>query len=213
VLHESTPRATRAGPVLEGLANGDHENLRAGGRVTAKRLWYSGAMMTRWLSIPVVVALVGCAAPGRLNVVLGAEQLERELTKSFPVKREASVLFMELADPKVQLQSGSEKVGLTLRASVGVAVLRLEGLLTVRGKLRYQSDEGLFFLDAPEVVSFEVPGLPAANQPQVFGLVSDVTQTFLPTVPIHRVEKNSSARMLLKSVKVEDGRLIAELGL
>jgi hypothetical protein len=104
-------------------------------------------------------------------------------------------------------------VGLKLRASVGVAVLRLEGVLSVRGKLRYQSDDGVFFLDAPEVVAFEVPGLPTANQPQVFGLVTDVTQTFLPTVPIHRVERNNSARMLLKAVKVEDGRLIAELGL
>jgi hypothetical protein len=167
----------------------------------------------RWLVVMTCLSWAACAAPGRLNVVLGAEQLERELTKSFPVKREASVLFMELAEPKVLLQSGSDKVGLTLRASVGVAVLRLEGLVTVRGKLRYDSDAGLFFLDAPEVVSFEVPGLPAANQQQVFGLVSEVTQVFLPTVPIHRVEKNSSAKMLLKSVRVEDGRLIAELGL
>ncbi len=169
--------------------------------------------MTTRMSLVVLLGLWGCAAPGRLNVVLGPEQLERELAKGFPVKREASVLFMELAEPKVQLEGGSDKVGLKLRASVGVAVLRLEGVLSVRGKLRYQSDDGVFFLDAPEVVAFEVPGLPTANQPQVFGLVTDVAQTFLPTVPIHRVERNNSARMLLKAVKVEDGRLIAELGL
>ncbi|MCA3015146.1 MAG: DUF1439 domain-containing protein [Myxococcaceae bacterium] len=159
------------------------------------------------------LALGGCAAPGRLNVALGAEQLERELSKGFPVKREASVLFLELADPKVRLEAGSDKVGLTLRASLGIAVLRLEGLLTVRGRVRYQSEQGVFFLDAPEVVSLEVPGLPAAKQEQVFGLVTDVTQLFLPTVPIYRVPQRSSARLLLKAVRVEQGRLIAELGL
>lgn len=159
-----------------------------------------------------VLLAAGCTTPGRLNVVLGAEQLERELSRSFPVKREASVLFLELAEPKVQLQHGADRLGLKLRASVGVTLLRLEGTLTVRGKLRYQPDDGQFFLDDPEVVAFEVPGLPAADQPELFALVTEVTRAFLPTVPLHRLEQGST-RMLLKAVRVEDGRVIAELGL
>lgn len=157
------------------------------------------------------VLSIGCAAPGRLNVVLGAEQVERELARSFPVKREASVLFTELSEPKVLLTPGTDTLGLRLRASVGVAVLRLEGQLTVRGRLRFEPADGQFFLDAPEVVAFEVPGLPAAEQPQLFAVVSELTRTFLPTVPLHRLEKGG-AKLLLKSVRVEDGRVIAELG-
>lgn len=165
----------------------------------------------RTLLLLVTCFTAACAAPGRLNVALSADQLDRELAKSFPVTRSASVVFLELADPKVKLVRGSNDLGLSLRASVGVAVLRLEGVLTVKGTLRYQPDDGQFFLDAPAVSSFEVPGLPAAELPEVLSFVNDVVRTVLPTVPLHRLERGG-ARWLLKAVKVEDGRVIAELG-
>lgn len=165
----------------------------------------------RTLLLLCTVFLVACAAPGRLNVALSEDQLDREIGKSFPVTRSASVLFVELAAPKVKLVRGSNDLGLSLRASVGVAVLRLEGVLTVKGTLRYQPDDGQFFLDAPAVSSFEVPGLPAAELPQVLSFVNDVVRTVLPTVPLHRLERGS-ARWLLKAIRVEDGRVIAELG-
>lgn len=164
------------------------------------------------LPLAVVLLLAACPAPGRLNVVMGAEELERELGRSFPVKREASVLFVELAEPRVVLQRGADQLGLKLRASVGVAILRLEGTLSVKGRLRYEANDGFFFLDQPEVTAFEVPGLPAAEEPHVLGIVNDVTRTVLPTVPIHQL-KQGTTRMLLKSVRVEDGRVVAELGL
>lgn len=158
-----------------------------------------------------LLTITACPAPGRLNVVMSAGELERELARSFPVKREASVLFLELAEPKVVLERGADDIVLKLRASVGVAILRLEGTLSVKGRLRYQARDGFFFLDHPEVISFEVPGLPVAEAPRVLGVVNDIVHTVLPTAPIHHLE-SGTARMLLKSVRVEDGRIIAELG-
>jgi hypothetical protein len=152
----------------------------------------------------------GCAA--RLRVAMTGEQIERELSKSFPVTRSYSVLCVELSNPKIALQPGSDRIGLKLIATAGVAIVKVNGSVTVSGKLRYEPDTSQFFLDAPVVTSLELPGLPETQQPQLLDTINVAVQAVLPTVPIHKLEEGSK-KMFLRAVRVEDGQVIAELGL
>lgn len=152
----------------------------------------------------------GCAA--RLRVTMTGEQIERELSKSFPVTRSYSVLSVELSNPKIVLQPGGDRIGLKLNATASVAIVRFTGAVTVSGKLRYEQDSSQFFLDEPAVTSLVLPGLPETQQPQLLDTINVAVKAVLPTVPIHQLE-DGSKKMFLRAVRVEDGQVIAELGL
>lgn len=164
-------------------------------------------------SLLLVVALLLPACAARLRVTMTAPEIERELSKSFPVSRDlANVFVVELSDPKVILQPGTDRIGLKLHASAGLSMLRVPGSVTVSGKLRYRAEDAQFFLDEPEVISVELPGLPETQQPQLLDTVNVALRTVLPTVPIHRLE-SGNAKYFLRAVRIEDGQVIAELGL
>lgn len=164
----------------------------------------------RHLTLIVLLLSTGCAA--RLRVAMTGEQIERELSKSFPVTRSYSVLSVELSNPRVLLQQGGDRIGLKLQATAGVAILKATGSVTVSGRLRYEQASSQFFLDEPEVTSLELPGLPETQQPQLLDTINVAVKATLPTVPIHRLEEGGK-KMFLRAVRVEDGQVIAELGL
>lgn len=167
-------------------------------------------MTARRLALLLLLVSTGCAA--RLRVTMTGEQIERELSKSFPVTRAYSVLSVELSNPKVLLQSGGDRIGLKLNATAAVAILKANGSVTVSGKLRYEPDTSQFFLDEPEVTSLELPGLPETQQPQLLDTLNVAVRAVLPTVPIHQLE-DGGKKLFLRAVRVEDGQVIAELGL
>lgn len=167
--------------------------------------------MRALLFLAVALLIAGCQA--RLRVALTAPEIERELSKSFPVQRElGGVLVVELSEPKVVLQPGSDRIGLKLNASAGLSMLRVPGSVTVSGKLRYRQEDQQFFLDEPEVMSVQLAGLPEAQQPALLDTINVALKAVLPTVPIHKLEEGGS-KMFLRAVRVEDGQVIAELGL
>lgn len=166
--------------------------------------------MTRHVALIGLLLFTSCAA--RLRVTMTAPEIERELSKSFPVKSTISVLNIELSDPRVVLQPGSDRIGLKLTAAASVAVIRATGSVTVSGKLRYRPEDGQFFLDEPEVTSLALPGLPETQQPIVLETVNTAVRATLPTVPIHKLEEGGQ-RLFLRAMRVEDGQVIAELGL
>ncbi|MCC6333504.1 MAG: DUF1439 domain-containing protein [Myxococcales bacterium] len=163
--------------------------------------------MRRWF---LALTLLFAACP--LRVTLTAAEIERELSRSFPVTREYSVLSVELSNPKVVLKPGSDRIGLKLDATAGVAILKARGTVSVEGRLRYEAEPRLFYLDDPQVVALQLPGLPETQQQQVLDTINVAVRAALPTVPIHRLEQGNG-KYFLRAVKVEDGRVIAELGL
>ncbi|MEW6430995.1 MAG: DUF1439 domain-containing protein [Myxococcota bacterium] len=162
--------------------------------------------------LALIVLLLTSACAARVRVTMTGDQIERELSKSFPVTRSYSVLSVELSEPRVVLQPGGDRIGLRLKATAGVAMLRATGSVTVSGKLRYQQEDSRFFLDEPEVAGLELPGLPETQQPQLLDTINVVVRAVLPTVPIHKLEEGG-AKLFLRAVRVEDGQVIAELGL
>jgi hypothetical protein len=153
-----------------------------------------------------------CSAPGRLRIAIGPDELQRNVEKSFPIARELSIATLELTGPEILLAEGADKLGLRARVRVTVALLAVDGMVAACGKLRYQPEEAAFYLDDPEVTELEVPGLPAEHKPDVLAAINLALGAVLARVPVHRLE-GGAAKRFLRSMRVEDGRVVVELGI
>jgi hypothetical protein len=84
------------------------------------------------------------------------------------------------------------------------------------GSLRYDRAAHAFFVHDIRVKSVEVPGLPPVLAPSVRAVVQVVGTEIFRTHPIYELRDDlvtdAALRTLLRSVSIEEGRVIAELG-
>ncbi len=159
-----------------------------------------------------LMQVTACAAPGRLRVVIGPGSIQENLAESFPLAGDLGFARLELTDPELLLEEGADRVGLRLHVRVTMAIVVMEGTVAVEGELRYQAEEATFYVDRPRVLELEMPGIPVEQVPEILTTINDLLATMLPKVPVYRLEEGTT-RMLLRSIKVENGALVTELGI
>jgi hypothetical protein len=148
---------------------------------------------------------------------LTREHLQELIASRFPIRRGDRVT-LTLKDPIVRLEEGSDRIGIELTVSAGFTrETALDSRWLVDGELSYDRERAEFFLYNPDIRSRESgkesdsPGLLRR-----FIAKAVLARTF-SKLPIYRLKEtvagHSLARLLLKSVRVRDGKLLIELGL
>ena len=167
--------------------------------------------------------LLGCSAPAlaflEQEISFSEADIQNELAKRGPLeKRYGDLLIASMPEaPRIQLGEPAER--LTIHACV---LLSLAGAPAVpvdlRGTagLRYDDQEKAFYLDQPAAESVHAPGL----DPQWRGLIehslSRMLKSYFRKTPAYRLRpdaspQESTARWLLRSVRIAPGRVIAVL--
>ncbi|HCB13790.1 MAG TPA: hypothetical protein DEP36_09530 [Gammaproteobacteria bacterium] len=144
--------------------------------------------------------------------------LQRLLASRFPLEKTRYGCTLAVHDPVVRLKAGGDDaVGLevTLRATLpGGFRPAWRGWITLR--LEYQRDQGAFYLRDPRLQSPELPGMLAGYAKPVLTLISLALDPVLAATPVYTFDpadyRHRWTRMFLKSVTVQDGQLLLELG-
>jgi hypothetical protein len=113
---------------------------------------------------------------------------------------------------------GDNKIGIfsdiKLRTPGGVSGT---GSLKITGELKYVADEGAFYLQSPQIISLESTDISANMLPKVRELAQLAVQEFLARKPVYRLQddniKHNLAKAVLQSLKVENNKVVVELGL
>jgi hypothetical protein len=148
------------------------------------------------------------------------EQIQEKLDKAFPISKQyLVVLKLTLKDPAVTLSEGSNRVGFGVTAATNVSVndTDLAGRAHMTAGVRFDPEEASLSLVDPLVETLDISLLPEKYHDEVMAAASIAAKEYLDDYEIYRLDlsgiKQTIARMVLKSVVVEDEVLKITLGL
>jgi hypothetical protein len=181
----------------------------------------------RYLLVAAALLVVAVGAAwwhfaGREYVVrFGQAQIHEQLDRRFPISKSLLLLQVDLEHPRVTLHEGSSRVSLGLDVTLNIRVDNesrpLGGSADVDAGIRYDPADGTFHLTDPVVRQLQVQGIPERFHAAAMKLVAKAFTEFVEREPVYRLKttdiKQATARLLLKSVVVENNELVITLGI
>jgi hypothetical protein len=175
----------------------------------------------------VVISLIGLAGISGCNLTregyvikITADEIQEKLDRAFPISKQyLVVLKLTLKDPLVTLREGSDRVGFGVTASTNVSVndTDLAGRAHLTAGIRFNREEASLSLVDPLVENLNISLLPEKYHDEVMAAADIVAKEYLDGYELYKLEasglKQKIAKLVLKSVVVEDGVLKITLGL
>lgn len=154
------------------------------------------------------------------TVHLTASQIKAELQKKFPYERRELVAAIRFLDPDFKIDATTSRV--TFAISIQAAAIGTKPIqerATAEGSLRYESSTGDLFLDSSKVTLVDSLN-PKPREDKKNTLVEDIIEKalteYLSRKPLYRLSdrdsKTIAARRALRSIRIEDGDILIELG-
>lgn len=145
-------------------------------------------------------------------------EIQQQLDPRFPLEKNLLVFRLALSHPKVLLKEGSDRIDFSVDAIASVPGQKdYKGSAQLSGKVKYNPERGDFFLTDSKVESLNIPGLAGGNLDKAREFSSILIKESLERFSLYKLDpknfQESVAKALLKSVKVENGKLRITLGI
>jgi len=166
-----------------------------------------------------VAADLACSSsPFRKRMVFTRDDLQKKIAPKFPLKQKGTLFSVTFSEPVVMLKKGADRLGLQLNLKVAPPLgKKYKGRAEIDGQIEYRPDKGEFFVVNPQVRRLHIDNVPQKYQEPIRDLANQAAVRFLADVPVYKLDqknfKQSLAKLVLKSVLVEDGELVVEVGL
>lgn len=149
-------------------------------------------------------------------------QIREKLEERLPLNK--SYLFIvrvTLSNPRVELENGTRRVNAGLDVLFNVTIndnpKPIGGTVDVSAGVRYVPEKGQFFLVNPVIESLKVQGVAEKHTDKVNKALTLALAEYYESHPIYTLSatdsKQVAARMILKSVIVENEELVVTLGI
>ena len=149
-------------------------------------------------------------------------ELQAKLASKLPItKTHLFILQTTLSNPRVHLEDRTSRVNAGLDVLFNIKISNnpklLGGTLDVSGGVVYTKETGQFYLSGPTVDRLEVQGIPAEYKLRIERALEHALDWYFASYPIYKLSrldaKEAAARLVLKSVTIEDKQLVLVLGL
>lgn len=181
-----------------------------------KKLFIAGAIPLLLLVILAILVL----STKEYVIVLSQEQLQQKLDDVFPIEKKYLVaLTVTLSNPVLNLHEGANRIDFRVDAATKVPLKEhpLKGSGQLSGGIRFDPQEGKFYLDDSRIDELTIEALPDKYADKLKTAASLGVRQFLNRRPIYTLKdsdiKHSIAKLVLKNVIVEKGALKITLGL
>lgn len=150
------------------------------------------------------------------------EQLLEKLQENLPISKSYFFIFQVTLDkPRVELTNGSDRINagldVILNIKLGSEEKPLSGSLDASGTIRYEPESGQFYLSDPIVEQLSIQGIPEKYIGKATAVMGKALAEYYADHPIYTLKadgiKQGAAKLVLKSVLVENQALALVLGL
>jgi len=154
----------------------------------------------------------------RKEIVFTQADLQSKVEKSFPVNKKKRLVKVELSNPDILLAAGSERIGMRLQIAAALPGMgTVTGSAEADGDLVYLSDQGKIAITNTKLRQLEIGEVPSAYRKTVEAIAASLTRRYLSDVTVYTLNqdefKESLAKLILRTIAVEDGRVVVEIGL
>jgi len=165
-----------------------------------------------------LVGLAACRETFRRKVSFAADELQARIAPQFPLARQSKLAKVVLRNPQVMLAANSRRIG--LRTDVEVFPLlgkSFTGVMSFDADVDYKADKGEFYLINSRIGKLDFEEVPDAYQQLAQGMANQILARHLGELAVYRLDaddfEESLAKLVLKEVAIEGGRLVLHLGL
>jgi len=165
-----------------------------------------------FLLLFLVCLLAACGfSDGKFTLDFSAKQIQDAIAPKFPTENcRLPLACIKLQNPIVSLQENSDRITLTLDATVSILQQPVTGTAVMSAKPRYQASTGEIFLDDSQIQDLKFAGV----SPNVTNLVTQygsiLAKQSLERTPIYNFKNTQTekmVRMSITDVKVVGGKL------
>lgn len=144
-------------------------------------------------------------------------ELQEKAEALMPLEKRKFFITTILSNPNIDLTNGSSEIDLSTDVQVTApGNITGKGSVNFTGSIRYENKSGSFFFDNLKVISLDIKQVPEATLPKIRKMLEFVAKKFLAVKPIFTFKddslKHKLAKATLKSVTVENEKLLVELG-
>ncbi len=160
----------------------------------------------------------GPATAFSYTLELPEAELQSKAEAMMPLEKRKYFITTILTNPKVDLISSTNEIGLTTDVQVKApGNISGNGIVYFTGTLRYENDTGSFYFDNLNVNTLDVENIPSESLLKIKKLVESLARKYLARKPVYKFKddnlKHNLAKAALKSIVVENEILFVELGL
>ena len=190
-----------------------------GGEEGARRVRLAGKSRRVLIScLCGALALSACSGIYRKKIVFTLQELQEKVATEFPLKKRKSLVTVNFLNPRILLAQGSDRIGISLDMEVSAPGLKsVTGHMEADGGLEYRPDSGAFGFTEGRVLAFELADIPKAYSRTIEQVGGKLVKAYLSDLTLYRLKqdnfKHSLAKLVLKSVAVENGEVAVEIGL
>lgn len=149
---------------------------------------------------------------------LSETDIQERADAMMPLEKKKFFVTAVLTNPVLDLIETTNEIGLSTDVAIKApGNIVANGKVSFTGTLRYENDDGSFYFENLKVVSLDVKKVPPATLPKIKKILEFVAKKILAKKPVFTFKDNSLkhklAKSALKSILVEDEKLIVELGI
>ena len=175
-------------------------------------------MRAVWWCVCALVGFSACKETFRREISFTDEELQAKIAKQFPLTRRGKLAKVVLRHPEVLLQVDSERIGLRAEVEIAPPLGRaFRGTMAFDAGVDYNADKGEFYLVDSRIEELELDEVPGQYRTLVRELANQVLGRYLDQLAVYRLDpddfEESLAKLVLKEVAVEGGRLVLHIGL
>jgi hypothetical protein len=172
-------------------------------------------------AVPLAIAglVVACASIiGPRQIDLPQEKLQQSLDRRFPMHQRALGVFeIELSHPKLDIIAESDRVSLTLDASVAPLLARQAwtGTLAISGRLKVDQLHNAIYLGDAHVDRFVIDNMDEGRQRQIASVANLLTDKVVKDMPLHTFRQEdlryAGVQFMLTNIATRPGGLVANV--
>ena len=168
-----------------------------------------------------VLFFSGCASglgfsPNGYTMAISPSMLTSSIQKQFPQKKKFDYGSVELRDPDLGFVKGSDELNVGIAFGLSNPLIPTQnGSVKLSGGIDFDPKSGQFFLKDPKIneLKFNNSSLTSLLPSDVKSILKVVVSEILKQTPIYKLDKNSFTGMLVKDVKIDNGKLLVTFGL
>lgn len=150
------------------------------------------------------------------TIEITEDELQSRLAAIMPMERQQYFLTVVLSEPDIDLSVGNNEIGVSSKVAITApGGMKGSGSAKITGSLDYDPETHAFYFRNPNIVSLESEDIPPEMLPQIKDMAQSATSKILSTQPIYTLSgedlQQKVARTMLKSIKVENRKLLIEL--
>jgi len=149
-------------------------------------------------------------------------QIRNKVAQKLPITKTYLLLFdITLLNPRIDLENGSNRINGGMDVKIGVKFngknREVSGMIDISGGLKYVSGEGDFYLTDTQIETLFVQGVPEKYEQKVVETLKVFVSDYFNKNPVYSLKasdlKQAAAKMILKSIVVEDEKVVVSMGI